>query len=97
MVLHTYSAAPDHGSLEQCLDSLGQDDALVLLADGVYCALAGSAAAQRLLDSGASLYALLPDARARGVEGRCTAGVELVDFDRLVELSESCPRQLAWY
>lgn len=95
--MHTFSAPPDAISLGQCLDSLGRGDTLVLLADGVYCALAGSAAAQRLLDSGATLYALLSDARARGVEERCAEGVKLVDFDRLVELSESCPRQLAWY
>lgn len=97
MVLHTLNRGPASNSLQQCLAQLSAGDALVLLGDGVYCALAGTAEIDQLLVRGASIYALAPDVTARGLQDRCAGTVELIDFEQLATLSESFARQLAWF
>jgi tRNA 2-thiouridine synthesizing protein B len=93
MILHTLSALPDTPAFRDCLSALADDDALVLLGDGVYAALSGAPYLGRLLDGGARVFALGPDALAAGI----TNGVELIDMDDFVALTERFPRQLAWF
>lgn len=97
MLLHTLSRSPVHSALRDCLAVLGPDDALLLLGDGVYAALAGSEAAALLATSGASLFVLNADAALAGVQERLLPGASLVDDDGFVALSECYSRQLAWY
>ncbi len=97
MLLHTLSRSPAHSALRDCLAVLGPDDALLLLGDGVYAALAGSEAATLLAASGASLFVLEADAALAGVQERLLPAVTLVDDEGFVALSERYSRQLAWY
>ena len=97
MLLHTLSRAPSHPAFADCLRLLAPEDALLLMSDGVYAALAGSEAASALAASGVAVYVLAADAQAAGVHKRLASGASLVDYAGFVELSERYPRQQAWY
>ncbi|MEH6588131.1 MAG: sulfurtransferase complex subunit TusB [Halioglobus sp.] len=96
MILHTLNARPDSDSFHDCLRSAGTGDTILLLGDGVYCGLTGSAARQAMRDCPARLVALDTDTTAAGVRGRI-GDIPLIDMDAFVALSEYYPRQLAWY
>ncbi len=57
---------------------------VILMQDAVY--FAASEGGHRLLDSGVTVYALRQSVEARGLTGRTMDGVELVDYDRVVDL-----------
>lgn len=97
MVLHTLAKAPGQRAFRDCLALLQTDHALLLLGDGVYGALAGTAAAAELAATGTPVYVLQVDAQAAGVSGRLMPGATLVDDNGFVELSERFVRHLAWY
>ena len=71
-------------------------DAIVLLGDGVYVAIDGTAACNTILANGAEIYMLAADARAAGVT-RVPQGIALATMDDVVTLTERYPRQQAWY
>ena len=96
MTLHTLSTSPTATAFADCLRLIAPGDALLLLGDGVYAALAGTAPRTELDHCGARLYVLQEDAAAAGVLGRLD-GLATVDMDGFVELSERFTRQLAWY
>ena len=96
MILHTLNAAPSTTSFTACLEMAGEGDAILLFGDGVYGAMAGSEACERLAESGAELYLLRSDAEAAGLSDRIGAG-NLVGVDEFVALTERYQRQLAWY
>jgi tRNA 2-thiouridine synthesizing protein B len=86
MTLHTLNASPASAAFADCLRLVAPGDALLLLGDGVYAALAGTGPCRALDASGAELYVLAHI---------CSAAV--VDIDGFVALSERFARQLAWY
>lgn len=97
MLLHTLSRSPARGALRECLATLGPHDALLLLGDGVYAALAGSEAAALLAASGATVFVLEADAALAGMEGRLLPDATVVDDDGFVALTERYSRQMAWH
>ncbi len=96
MVLHTLNSGPSSAAFADCLRMLAPGDALVLLGDGAYCAVAGTPALEQLAASDAAVYVLTEHASARGCRVSGEA-VSAIDMSRFVELSEQFPRQLAWY
>jgi tRNA 2-thiouridine synthesizing protein B len=96
MTLHTLNASPASAAFADCLRLLSPGDALLLLGDGVYAALAGTVARQALDASAAQLYVLQQDAMAAGVLDR-VGNAQVVDIDGFAALSEQFVRQLAWY
>ncbi len=97
MILHTLNASPNSPAFNDCIRLLAEGDALLLLGDGVYAALPGTAPCDQLRHTGADLYALEPDAAAAGILSLMDNKVRLVDFDAFVALSEEFTRQQAWY
>lgn len=97
VVLHTLSASPSSPAFSDCIRLLGEGDALLLLADGVYAARSGTAPCEQLLKTGAGLYVLDSDAAAAGMLNLMEDKVKLVDFDAFVALTEKFTRQQAWY
>ncbi|GKW11346.1 sulfurtransferase complex subunit TusB [Pectobacterium sp. IFB5596] len=95
-MLHTLSTSPYHTDLDALLRSLEQGDALLLLQDGVIGAVAGGDIIHRLLDSAVLLYALQPDAEARGITEQISNSVVLIDYNEFVQLTVEHPQQLAW-
>lgn len=73
---------------EGCHPLLDGEDAVLLIEDGVYLA-------QQAL-SGATLYALEPDIRARGLSKRIQRNIRPATFDDFVRLVESCGRVVTW-
>ncbi len=72
-------------------------DALILLGDGVYAALRGTDARNRLLNTGVELYVLQADACAAGILQKLDNRVTVVCFDDFAALSERFSKQQAWY
>lgn len=96
MVLHCLAVSQRHPSFADCLSAAGSADTILLLGDGVYNALAHSDGCTKLLRHAANVVVLESDANALGVriqEGPFAS----VTMDGFVKLTESCPRQLAWY
>ena len=56
----------------------------VLMMDGVY--FTATEGGKRLMDAGVHVYALRQSVEARGLTGRTLDGIELVDYDRIVDL-----------
>lgn len=97
MTLHTLNAAPRSPAFGDCIRLLGKNDAVLLLGDGVYAALANTAPLDELLQTEAEIYLLKPDATAAGILDLVDNTVNIVDFDAFVTLTEDHPRQQAWY
>jgi tRNA 2-thiouridine synthesizing protein B len=96
MVLHTINSAPGNSAFTDCLRLAAAEDAILLVGDGVYAALAHTDACSGLLKSGIEVYVLASDAQAAGISSRIDSHFSLRDFDGFVALTERFPRQLAW-
>ena len=53
MILHTLNASPSSIAFMDCVNIIAKDDALVLMGDGVYAALADTDASKALQDTDA--------------------------------------------
>ena len=77
---------PSECPLERQLEVLSGASAMgaLLMQDAVY--FAATERGRQLLDAGVSVYALRQSVDARGLLGRTMEGVELVDYERVVDL-----------
>lgn len=96
MLLHTLNRSPATSRVyRQALDTMGPEDRLLLIEDGVQGAL------PRLIryfdDVQGRLFALREDLAARGLEGHCDPGVQVVDVDGFVQLTEEAEKTVSWY
>ena len=96
MVLHCLSGTHREPAFRDCLTTAGDADTILLLGEGVYNALPGSAGCNALQAHPATVYLLRSDAKALGV-GVVDSPFQLADMADFVALTEACPRQLAWY
>jgi tRNA 2-thiouridine synthesizing protein B len=88
-MLHIVNKSPYQSTtLSSCLHIAAAGHSLLLIEDGIYAAVAGSAlevavnkAAEQL-----KIYALKPDVDARGMSARVMPNVTLVDYKGFVEL-----------
>jgi tRNA 2-thiouridine synthesizing protein B len=98
--LHTINKSPfERDSLASCLKMAMPGAAVLLLEDGVYGAMKGTAAADQVTAAMADkkVYALGPDLKARGIkEDRVLDGVEIVDYAGFVDLVEANDKVQAW-
>jgi tRNA 2-thiouridine synthesizing protein B len=89
-MLHTVNKSPfERNTLRSCLRLAKPGSAILLIEDGVYAALSGTAVsgeiAERMGDF--SFYALGPDIAARGLGGSpLIEGVRVVDYGGFVDL-----------
>lgn len=99
MVLHTVNKSPlSHQALANCLKVMGNEDSLLLIEDGVYGALAGTASSDTLahLASSGRLHVLSEDVNARGLTDRLISNVSQVDYAGFVDLVASHESSMAW-
>ncbi len=96
MILHTLNASPSSSAFEDCLKTIAEGDAIVLMGDGVYAAIAHTEVSRVLEDTGAALYVIADDAMAAGVLN-ISAAVSSIDISGFVVLTETFPLQQAWY
>ena len=99
-MLHTVNKSPfEKNSLDTCLRLAKPNSDILLIEDGVYAAIRGSAAADKLAQAVAqhSVYALGPDLKVRGIEHeKLIDGVQVVGYDGFVELAAKNDRVQAW-
>jgi tRNA 2-thiouridine synthesizing protein B len=98
-MLHTVNKSPtERNTLESCLKHLKKGGAVLLMEDGVYGALKGTAST-KLVEQALKnypIYALYPDIEARGVQDRVINGIKLVDYSGFVDLVVEYPTVQAW-
>ena len=87
-ILHTVNKSPfQKNDLASCLANVNSGDSVLLIEDGVYGAIAGTAAADQAAGSDAVIYCLGPDLAARGIgTDKINDGVKVVDYDGFVDL-----------
>jgi tRNA 2-thiouridine synthesizing protein B len=97
-ILHTVNKSPyQKNDLASCLSHVNSGDAVLLIEDGVYGAIAGTTAADQTATSEAAIYCLGPDLAARGIgTDKITEGVKVVDYDGFVELVASNDAVNSW-
>ncbi|MCQ3830950.1 sulfurtransferase complex subunit TusB [Microbulbifer elongatus] len=92
MTLHIVNQSPHRDSaLRDCLNAFAEDDALVLIEDGVYAAQTG---APNPLPS-SNVFVLLADAEARGIT--IATGVEAIDEQQWVTLCVQHTPIVSWF
>lgn len=88
-MLHTVNKSPfDRNSLESCLKHAKKGAAILLIEDGIYGALKGTAVSKEVEEAlkKVSIYALYPDIEARGMQDRALNGIKLIDYSGFVDL-----------
>jgi len=98
-MLHTVNKTPyERNSLDSCLAHTRKGDAVLLIEDGVYAAMKGTAPAKKLEEAAknVAIYVLQPDVEARGIAGRIMDGAKLVDYAGFVDLAAEHPTVQAW-
>lgn len=99
-MLHIVNKSPfERNSLDSCMRLAGEGSALLLIEDGVYGAVNGSARAQDIKSKmdGVKLYVLGPDLKARGMsEDQLIDGVSVVDYGGFVDLVTEHDKVQSW-
>jgi len=98
--LYTVNKSPfETNSLASCLKFSTAGGSILLLEDGVYAAIKGTAveADVEAALGDKKVYALVHDVKARGFdEDRVIEGIELIDYAGFVDLAESNDKVQAW-
>lgn len=99
-MLHIVNKSPfERNSLDSCMRLAGEGSALLLIEDGVYGAVNGSARAKDIKNKmdGVKLYVLGPDLKARGMsEDQLIDGVSVVDYGGFVDLVTEHDKVQSW-
>ncbi len=86
MILHTINKP---SALADCQFSIGMDDCVLLMEDGVYLGL------QTELPG--IVYALTADVQARGIGNKLKDSIQVIDYQRFVALSLQADKVCAWF
>lgn len=99
-ILHTVNKSPfEKTTFDSCLNHARAGDAVLLIEDGVYAAVKGTAVAKRIAarNGDLSIYALGPDLAARGVNDKALIeGIAVVDYGGFVDLVAEHDVAQAW-
>ena len=99
-MLHTVNKSPfERNTLNSCLRLARKGSAVLLIEDGVYAAVAGTAVAEQISGRMAELsfYVLGPDIAARGLGGvALIEGIRVVGYDGFVDLVAEHDATQAW-
>lgn len=89
-MLHTVNKSPfERNSLDSCLRLAKKGSAILLMEDGVYAAVTGTTATDKMASAAKdnSVYVLGPDMSARGLaEDQLIDGIKVVDYEGFVDL-----------
>lgn len=99
-ILHTVNKSPfERNNLDSCLGHAQPGDAVLLLEDAVFAAMAGTAIAGKIADAARTvrLHVLGPDLKARGCDpAGVIPGVTVVDYAGFVDLAAHNKAVNAW-
>jgi tRNA 2-thiouridine synthesizing protein B len=87
-MLHVVNKSPlERTALDACLRVAQPGSGVLLIEDGIFAAVKGTAAAANLKKAdGVTVYALWPDVEARGMQDRMLDSVKMVDYGGFVDL-----------
>jgi len=98
-MLHTVNKSPfEKNSLATCLAHAKSGSAVLLIEDGVYGAMKGTAVSDQVTKamSNVSIYVLGPDLKARGIADKVMDGIKVVDYAGFVDLACEQDKVQAW-
>jgi len=99
-MLHVVNKSPfEKTSLDSCLMHAKEGAAILLIEDGVYAALSGTAIADRMSAAvrKCKVYALEPDIKARGMDmGKVIDGIKVVGYGDFVDLTVAHDSVHSW-
>lgn len=98
-ILHMVNKSPfENQSLRSCIDHASDGDAILMIEDAVYGAVAGTAASSQLAaGKNLSIFALGPDLEARGItKAKLATGLTVVDYNGFVDLAVEYDKTLSW-
>lgn len=99
--LHTINKSPySHNTLISCIKVCSERDGILLLEDGVFGAITSAPEAdelQRLIQAGISVFALINDIKARGLEDKIAPNIKLIDYSIFVQLTLNHRSVQSWY
>ena len=99
-MLHTVNKSPfERNALSSCLRLAMKGSAVLLIEDGVYGAVAGTAVSAQVSERRADLsfFALGPDIAARGLgDATLIDGVQIIDYEGFVDLVAEHDATQAW-
>jgi tRNA 2-thiouridine synthesizing protein B len=88
--LHTVNKSPlDRNALESAVGHATKGSAVLLIEDGIYGAMKGTAKSALITDAigDISFYVMGPDLKARGIdESKVIDGIKVVDYKGFVDL-----------
>ena len=98
-MLHTVNKSPfERNPFDTCLAHVKKGSAILLIEDGVYAAMKGTAPAKKLeqMMKTIPVFVLQPDVEARGMQSRVLDGVKMVDYGGFVDLAAEYPTVQSW-
>ena len=99
-MLHTINKSPfEKTSLDSCLRFAREGASILLLEDGVYAAMRGTTAEEKMIAAGNrhKVFVLGPDLKARGLAPEnVIEGIETVDYGGFVDLTVSHDNVQSW-
>lgn len=98
-ILHTVNKSPfEKQTLSSCIAHVCDGDAVLMIEDAVYAAIAGTSAASLLEgNEKISIYALGPDLDARGLgDVDLIPGLKIVDYNGFVDLAVEYDKTQSW-
>jgi len=95
--LHLINAAPhSRSALRQCLYAASDGDTVLLIENGVFCAVAPTFEQNVSKATGLNWCALVNDVQARGIDTRLAPSIVLVDDHAFVDLVASHQPIVSW-
>ena len=99
-MLHTVNKSPiERNTLNSCIDMAKSGSSVLLIEDGIFAALKGTAVSDRVSKAmdGLTFYVLGPDLTARGMtEDQVIDGIKVVDYAGFVDLTAEHENFQAW-
>ncbi|WP_159566972.1 sulfurtransferase complex subunit TusB [Budvicia diplopodorum] len=95
-MLHTVSHSLYQIDIDALLQSIGSNDGILLLQDGVTSVVSGNRLLSSLLNMGVPVYALSEDILARGLQHRVDGHIKLINYTGFVELTTHHRQQMFW-
>jgi tRNA 2-thiouridine synthesizing protein B len=99
-MLHTVNKSPfEKNSLQACLTHAVAGSAILLIEDGIYAGIKGTAVEEQVKAATADhkVYVLGPDLKTRGfTEEQLVDGVSVVDYGGFVDLAAEYDKVQAW-
>ncbi|MHB8471911.1 MAG: sulfurtransferase complex subunit TusB [Gammaproteobacteria bacterium] len=98
-MLHIVNKSPfERNSFATCLKHAKAGSTILLIEDGVYAAIKGTAVTEQLKKAMANhaVYALWPDIEARGMQERSIEGIKLIDYSGFVDLTAEHSNVQSW-